>query len=193
MLIMLDFETTTFLNPYSTDPEDQPGITQIGAIKYNEKLEEVDHFETYINPELRDPSKWTEDAQIVSNIRPADVADAPNFFAAFPRFAEFFRGTKILSGFNIVDFDVHVLHWQLVRYGCQFQFPWPPLQIDVMHLASEWMDLRGKRGRKYPKLGEIYQELFQIELEGAHNALIDCRGTGDVLRAMGGLQRFGYA
>ena len=192
MIIVYDLETTGFVNTYSDDPEDQPGITQIGAAKYDNEMNLLGEFDTFVNPELRDPSKWREDAMEVSNIHPEDVVDAPTGFIAIPQFAEFCRGAKYLLGYNHIQFDNVVLDWQLKRYGFQHHFPWPFIHIDIMEIASEEMNMRGKRGRKNPKLGEIYKELFGKELEGAHNALFDVLGTGDVFRELGGLGHCGY-
>ena len=192
MIIIYDLETTGFTNQYSDNPDDQPGIVQIGAVKYDNDMNLVAEFDALVNPELVNPSKWTEDAMEVNNIRPEDVVDAPTFFSVLPRFAEFCRGGEYWLGYNHIEFDNVVLDWQLKRYGFSHHFPWPLTHIDIMLIASEEMNMRGKRGRKNPKLGEIYQELFEKELEGAHNALLDVLGTGDVFRELGGLGRCGY-
>lgn len=192
MIVVYDLETTGFVNLYGEDPEDQPGIVQIGAAKYTDEMELIGEFDTLVNPELRDISRWKEDAMEVSNIHPEDVVDAPTGFLAIPKFAEFCVGATFWLGYNHINFDNVVLMWQLKRYGFEHHFPWPFHHIDIMQIASEEMNMRGKRGRKNPKLGEIYYELFKKELEGAHNALFDVLGTGDVFRELGGLGRCGF-
>jgi len=191
-IVLFDLETTGFLNDYSTNPDDQPGIVQIGAVKVDMELNEVGRFMTFVDPELKDPAKWTADAQASNGIKPEDVANAPNYYAVHTDWAEFCRGAKYLGGFNILPFDVPVLQWTLLRYGLATSFPWPPVQIDVMPMASRYMNMKGKAGRKNPKLGEIYEDIMGKPLDGAHDALVDIFGTLEVLKGMGGLKQFGF-
>lgn len=193
MITFLDFETTGFMKEYSQDPEDQPGIVQIGAVKTDLKGNVIDEFNELIDPDLKDPSQWREDAMEVSGIFPENVKGKPTFHTVLPRFARFCLGSIYFVGYNHEKFDNPVLEWQLKRYGFEYNFPWPLFHIDMMPHAAEHFNMLGKQGRKNPKLVEIYEELTGKEMENAHNALFDVYGTREIFTQLGGLEGLGFA
>jgi len=174
MITLLDFETTGLVRP---GKDTLPGITQIGAIKLDADLEEIDSFVMDVNPELI-PSDWEEGAIKLRGIGPGDLDTEPTFFAAFFPFADFVRGSVIWCGHNINGFDTKVLHNNLRRYGFEAHFPWPTYHIDTM-------DLVVKEYGKRKKLGDVYKDITGKKLEGAHEALPDIRATAVILREYG--------
>jgi len=173
-MIIMDLETTGLLR---AGKETLPGITQIGAIRYDADFNELDVYEQDINPELH-PDDWEAGAIKLRGIGPDDLHDCPTFFAAFWDFAKFVRGATIWSGYNINPFDTKVLHNQLVRYGFSHHFPWPTHHIDVMDMVVK------KYGRRQ-KLGVVYKDVTGENIENAHEALADIRATADILKDMG--------
>jgi DNA polymerase-3 subunit epsilon len=180
MLCVYDTETTGL----PSNHKDLPGIIQIAAILYDKDGNEIDTHNTRVNPELKD-DQWEAGAIKVNGITPDMTRDWPTFFQILPAFAKFMRRATVLSGYNILGFDDDVLYKQLVRYGFEKNFPWPYHRLDVMDLAKAHHNEKGKRGNKRPKLTAIYKELFGEELEGAHDALNDVRGTGRVAFEIG--------
>lgn len=182
MICLYDLETTGLLNKARSD---LPGIIQIGAVLLDKNGEELSQFSTRVNPELP-PFDWEQGAIKVTGIGPNEVSkDWPSFFEVFPEFADFVARATVMSGYNILGYDDDVLYNNLVRYGFEKHFPWPRHRIDVMDLAKAHHNQQGKRGNKRPKLVEIYKELFGEDMEGAHDAMNDVRGTARVLMEIG--------
>jgi len=173
-MIIMDLETTGLIR---AGKPTLPGITQIGAIRYDANFNELATFEQDINPELI-PAEWEEGAIKLRGVGPSDLMEEPTFFAAFFGFAEFCRGAKIWAGHNINGFDTKVLANQLLRYGFEHHFPWPAHHIDTMRLVIN--EYGGRR-----KLGDVYMEITGKKLEGAHEALADIRATAVVLKHLG--------
>ena len=170
-MIIMDLETTGLIRP---GKEHLPGITQIGAIKYDAEFNELDVFERDINPELV-PDEWEAGAIKLRGVGPADTVGFPTLFAVFFEFAEFVRGAKIWAGHNVNGFDTIVLSNQLVRYGFSHHFPWPCHHLDTMRMV---MNDYGKR----KKLGDVYKDITGNKIENAHEALSDIRATAALLQ-----------
>ena len=177
MIIMLDFETTGL--PDAKKPLG-PGITQIGAIKLDAGFNEIDSYQQDVNPELH-IDDWQQGAINLRGIGPEDLVEAPTFFAAFWKLAEFVRGSIILSGHNLNSFDSKVLETNLKRYGFERHFPWPTHHIDTMDLCK-------KEYGKRRKNGDVYRELTGKKIDGAHDALPDARATCVILKTFGAEQ-----
>lgn len=176
MKLVIDLETTGLLRP-NRDFMGQPGIVQIGAVKLD-GMEETGVLNILVNPE---GVKWEDSAIKTHGITPDKVAHAPTFFEAGLALAEFACGCDSWVGYNC-NFDKDVLYWQLQRYGYEKNFPWPPVDVDVMKLVGAKMEMEGKRGMKWPKLAEAYEWCFGKRFDGAHDALADVRATADIFR-----------
>ncbi len=169
-MIIMDLETTGLVRPGKNH---LPGITQIGAIKYDADFHELDVFARDINPEII-PDEWEAGAIKLRGIGPTETANFTTFFAVFFEFAEFVRGAKIWAGHNINGFDTVVLSNQLVRYGFDNHFPWPAHHLDTMRMV---MADYGKR----KKLGDVHRDITGKKIENAHDALADIRATAVLL------------
>lgn len=198
MILFIDTETTG-LTKASPDWMAQPGICQIGAIKFErafigyDPIDGSDHYEwaetdsfyTLVNPEI---NKWEPEAIKTHGITPEQVADAPTFFEIGPALARFALGCDTWAGFH-TNFDKTVLWHQLMKYGLERSFPWPPNEIDVMKVAGRVMEQQGKRGTKNPKLAEAYEFFFNKGFAGAHDALADIRATAAIWQHIEGAKR----
>jgi DNA polymerase III epsilon subunit-like protein len=177
MILLTDTETTGLLKNHR-DWFGQPGICQIGAVKLDDDLKEIGSFNLLVNPEI---GKWEPEAIATHGITPDAVKDAPTFFEAGAAFAEFALGCHTWGGFHC-KFDKDVLWWQLLRYGLEKNFPWPIREVDVMKRASKIMEVQGKRGTKFPTLGEAYKYCFNRDFDNAHDAVADIRATAEIWR-----------
>lgn len=188
MILFYDLETTG-LPKAGDDPLKQPGIVQIGAALVDPDEWSrgddgiIKEFDQKVNPELL-PERFEPGAVRVTGIGWNEAQPFPSFFTVGADFANFVRGAKVMSGYNMIDFDNKILMWQLLRYGMEFNFPWPPRHVDVAVLAKASGRYMGKRGPKFPKLVELYQDVAGKKLEGAHDALADIRATVHVARVL---------
>jgi DNA polymerase-3 subunit epsilon len=183
MISVIDFETTGLLDEKSRDFLRQPGITQIGLVVLDQDLNEIAHLDTLINPEIA-AGAWSKEAIETTGITPAQVKDAPSFMGIFDTFANAVRGSLYWGGFNN-HFDRGVLWHQLMRYGFEKNFPWPPREIDAMKIANQHINAKGKRGAKWNSLTDAYREITGRELKEAHDALNDVRATAEIIREIG--------
>ncbi len=91
-------------------------ITEIGAVRLR-RLEVVDKFGTFVNPEQHIPSKITD----ITGITDEMVANAPKEAEAVKSFLEFCGDTKILSAHN-ANFDMSFLAAACKRCGYECDF-----------------------------------------------------------------------
>lgn len=187
-VLFLDTETTGLVTK-STDFMGQPGICQLGAVRLVNSFSDENgnpsewvedgHIDCLVNPEH---VKWHDDAIKTHGITPDRVRDAPTFFEIGPMLAQFTVGCEVWYGYN-AKFDQDVVWYQLLKYGLERNFPWPPVCVDVMQIAARKMEMQGKRGIKNPSLSEAYHHFFGKPFDGAHNALADIRATIEVWKA----------
>ena len=166
-ILALDLETTGLIQP-----NEYPGIVQIGLSKPGETISLL------INPE----KTFEEQAQKVTGLSQHDIEGAPTLREALLHIADFMRGARYLVTYNGLQFDVPVLFSNLVRYGIETRFPWPPIHYDLMSIRTTSMT--GKTGNKPPKLEELYMDLSGQTLEGAHDAGIDAQATLECAMAL---------
>lgn len=171
-ILVLDFEGTGLLKE-TDDPHGQPGIVEVGALRADFPYTARDEFNELVNPE----TVFEEEAQKITGISPAEVDQARPFSVVGAHFAQFCLGSTHLITFNGTGYDIPLLQFNLRRYGLETRFPWPPIQIDVMRAASDYLNLAGKTGNKSPKLIELYTALFGHGFTGAHRGLTDATAT----------------
>ncbi len=167
MHIALDFETTGLLDSSTDDPDKQPAIVEIGAVR-----SDGEEFSSLVKPDQFFQAK----AQEITGISEEEVDQAPLFCTVIRRLSMFSIGCDTLLTFNGSGFDIPLLSYQLRRNKMETMFPWPPIQFDVMVIGRDIMNLPGRNGPKFPKLVEMYSWLFDEDFE-AHRALADAKAT----------------
>lgn len=84
--------------------------------------------------------------------------------------------SKYLIAHNI-DFDKKVVGAEFAREGQQKLNYDDYKLICTMESSTEYCELPGNYGFKWPKLEELYFKLFNKKIEGSHNAMIDVFAT----------------
>lgn len=171
IFIAFDLEATGLINPDLDDPNYQPEIIEIGAIKWGAKKPST--LSLLVKPQKPIPDLITK----ITNISNADVKTAKSFLGNFDEVSEFFTGVDHLVSFNGAGYDLPVMMYNLRKYGLQYQFPWPRYHTDLMTASAHALNLQGKTGNKVPKLMELYQHLFNEEFDNAHRAIDDAKAT----------------
>jgi DNA polymerase-3 subunit epsilon len=165
MLIVFDLETTGLPKAEGSDLDMQPKIIEFGAIKLTEELIEVDRLEFFCNPKHMLDPKITKITGITDDM----LKDEKPFIAHLDRLNEFFLGTKRMFAHNL-GFDRKILKFELERLDKVTSFPWPYEHTCTVEVGQRvWGKMR--------KLGDIYEELFEEKIEGAHRSINDVEAT----------------
>lgn len=164
-IIVFDTETTGLLGPMAMGVELQPCMIEFHGIKLSFELEVIDTLSFRCKP----PVPISEGASRVNGITNDMLVDAKPFAYYFNGLAEFFTGSLLAVGHNVM-FDKVVLFWELVRLGMTLNFPWPYKSICT---AETCMKQLGHR----QTLTDMHERLFGRGFEGAHTASGDCEVT----------------
>jgi len=165
MLIVFDLETTGLPKAEGSDLDMQPKIIEFGAIKLTEELIEVDRLEFFCNPKHMLDPKITKITGITDDM----LKDEKPFIAHLEKLNEFFLGTKRMFAHNL-GFDRKILKFELERLDKVTSFPWPYEHTCTVEVGQRvWGKMR--------KLGDIYEELFEEKIEGAHRSINDVEAT----------------
>lgn len=156
-IVWFDLEST------GVDTE-QDRIIQIAAIKIKTNGE-IEEKNILINPTIPIPLEASE----VHGITDEMVKDKPTFKQYAQAMRDWFADCD-LGGFNSDSYDVNLLMAEMDRAGVTF-LDWEYNLVDVLKLYRQL----------FPNtLGEIYKRMFGKELDGAHNALNDIKGTKEI-------------
>ncbi len=79
--------------------------------------------------------------------------------------------TKYLIAHNM-GYDEKIVGAEFLRAGMT-DIPQSVIKICTMHSTTEYCEIPGARGYKWPKLAELHKKLFEADFESAHNALAD--------------------
>ena len=138
-------------------------IVQISAVCGDE------HFDQLVDPQCHIPTESTAIHRVTN-----DMANRTNNFGTvFPLFRAFIkkratRGTKIvLVAHNAFGFDKLILEKECARFDFRVPTNWY-FYDSLVTYRNKYPELVSK------KLGDIYKERFREDLDGAHNALMDC-------------------
>jgi DNA polymerase-3 subunit alpha len=100
---------------------------------------------------------------------------------AFDTFANAVRGSMFWTGYN-TEFDKKVLWYQLLRYGLERNFPWPPRDLRCHEDRQRQLGfVPGKRHNRW-KLTDAYQKIFGKPFPDAHSGIADVRATAEIMR-----------
>ena len=169
-MIVFDLETTGLPKAEGSDLEQQPQIIELGAIKLDDDLNEVDRIEFFCNPGRPLPPIITK----ITGIKDDQLKDEKPFVAHFPEVCEFFLGEREMCAHNLA-FDRKILRFELERLDKMTKFPWPPKHICTVEIGqSVW----GKRR----KLVDLYEEITGEVHKGAHRATADVEALIEVFK-----------
>ena len=141
-VIIFDVETTGL--SYKNDR-----LTSIAAVKVK-NLQNVDTFETYVNPNMHIPKKITE----LTGITDETVANAPAEDEALRKFMEFCGDNPILVAHN-ANFDITMINEVLQRHNINFEYNWLDTLIMCQAMLPELGRHRLNNVAKALKLGSF--------------------------------------
>ncbi len=156
-------------------------IVSVGAVRMKGgRIDLSDTFYRVINPE----TSLTAESVIIHGIMPSDVLLKPDISTVLGEFLDY-CGSDILVGF-CVSIDVEFLNRETKRL---FGAPMGNQIIDIYPLF-EWMLRKGgfreREGAALPHRYQLYDmaRYFDIEVNGAHNAMIDAFITAQIFQRL---------
>ncbi|MBR2955124.1 MAG: PolC-type DNA polymerase III, partial [Ruminococcus sp.] len=141
-IIIFDVETTGL--SFKNDR-----LTSIAAVKVK-NLQNVDTFETYVNPGMHIPENITE----LTGITDETVANAPTEDEAVRKFMEFCGDNPILVAHN-ANFDITMINEVLQRHNINFEYNWLDTLIFCQAMLPELGRHRLNNVAKALKLGSF--------------------------------------
>ena len=176
--VVFDTETTGTNTHDTTKPLDK--IIQIGAIQIkNGKVVENSGYSRLINPEMHIP----EAASKVHGIYDADLNDAPTMEQVLKPFVNNYLNKKngIIVAYNS-QFDITMLNNAIKEHNSYSADHLKPKRyfkvLDPFLLVQRIHPYVGAS----KKLSNQYRYLFAKNMENAHDAFADVKGTVDVLK-----------
>lgn len=170
--VVFDTETTGLLKPSANDPNEQPYIIELSAIKFylSDAVSEghviLDTFSSLIKP----PIIISDEITRITTITNEMLDGKPAFPELYEILARFMTGVDTLIGHNL-PFDRAMLANELIRLDKLIMFPWPMYHYCTIEHS---MHLEGFR----QSLGSLYEKATgKSELIGAHRAEADAWAT----------------
>jgi DNA polymerase III epsilon subunit-like protein len=172
MYLFFDTETTGLPKKWHapvTDIDNWPRLVQIAWVLSDIDGRELAKHESIIKPEgFLIPEKSSEVHGITTEIAEAMGIDLKT---ALDQFVWALKQAKYLVAHNI-KFDEKIIGAEFIRKAFNHNI----LNIDkicTMQSATDYCQLPGRYGYKWPKLSELHQKLFDKDFDNAHNALAD--------------------
>lgn len=172
MYIVFDTETTGLPISYDASPSDVdnwPRVVQVAWETFDHRGRKTDLHSHIVRPEgFTIPKEAVKIHGISTSIAKRAGVPVAQVLRAF---------TEALSNASVVvahnfKFDAAVLGAEYHRLGKRPQFR-RKIQVCTMQTATQYCALPGPYGFKWPKLSELYLELFRKRLKDAHDAAAD--------------------
>ena len=160
-MLFFDTETTGLTVPFCSNLEFQPRIIEIAIVKTDDEFNEIEHFESFLDPEMPVPAIITK----ITGIKQEQVDGQPKFKEVLPQIKRFFESDDTLLAHNL-RFDRQLLQHELRRAGEEINWP-----KNLICTVTSSMHLHGYR----MKLENLYRELLKEEPNQKHRALDDVR------------------
>ena len=174
MILVFDTETTGKPKNFKAAPQDVdnwPRVVQLAWALFNEDGAPVRGFQYLIKPD-----GWTiePEAEAVHGIslEKADREGLP-VSEVLAKFLYDYESAHTLVAHNL-NFDYPVVAAELIRAKAMAnkRVSW---KVCTMMASTSYCNIPGKFGKqkKWPKLEELHQKLFEETFEGAHDAMVD--------------------
>lgn len=150
-----------------------PRLVQIAWILYDAEGNEVERNDHIVRPEGFTISADSTKVHGISTQQAMDEGIA--LTEVLEEFGGQIHKSKTLVAHNI-SFDEKIMGAEFIRYKDQ-----DPVRrkqkICTMKQTSDFVQLPGKYGYKWPTLSELHQKLFGVDFAEAHNAAADINAT----------------
>lgn len=178
LFLFFDTETTgkalNFKAPV-TNIDNWPRLVQLGFIlcqdSYDNKVCEGDII---IRPDGFLIPKAATDIHGISHEKALN--EGVEISGVLYQFSDLIEKADYLVGHNL-GFDKPVIGAEMIRYGFNESLIMRKPSLDTMLMSTNFCQIPGPYGYKWPKLSELHTKLFNKEFDNAHNAFADIEAT----------------
>ncbi len=176
MILVLDTETTGLPANYKapvSDVENWPRLVQIAWRTYENNGEEIDQAEYIIYPSGFDiPAEATALHGITTDRARAEGISIESALLALDH--DLLNADYIVA--HNIAYDEKIIGAEFIRVGLSNTLETKDT-ICTMLTSVNFCAIPGPRGNKWPKLSELYQVLFAENIDGQHDAVVDCEAA----------------
>ncbi|WP_166670674.1 3'-5' exonuclease [Olivibacter sp. XZL3] len=173
-LLFIDTETTGLPKKWTVGyaaKDNWPSAVQVAWIIFTKEGKEVKRENFYINENDISISTQAQRVHRIDNVY-LRKHGVPRLAVMEKLKSDLAKFKPLVIG-HFIALDVHVLGADF--YRCALAQPFSELSLFCTMIASS--KYVKKPWKKHLRLNELYQELFETELEKAHNALVDAEAT----------------
>jgi DNA polymerase III epsilon subunit-like protein len=174
--LFFDTETTGLPRRWGapvTELDNWPRLVQLAYIAYDADGNLLRSVDTLVKPVgFVIPE---EAAKIHGVTTERALKEGRDLLEVLKEFRALLDGTRYLIAHNM-GYDEKIIGAEFLRNGMT-DIPPSVIKICTMHSTTEYCEMPGARGYKWPKLAELHRKLFEADFEGAHNALADVSAT----------------
>lgn len=131
-MIVFDTETDGLSRPEPVPLDSQAHIIEFAAIKLDDKtLKERSRISFLCNPGVPLPPETVK----ITGITEEQLIGVKSFISHYDELTEFFLGERSMAS-HFLAFDKSMLRFELMRFGREFHFPWPPRQVCTVEASQ---------------------------------------------------------
>ncbi|MDF1498037.1 MAG: 3'-5' exonuclease [Patescibacteria group bacterium] len=174
MYLFFDTETTGLPKKWDVpakDLENWPRLVQIAWIYLDENGNEISSESKIIKPEgFIIPEESSKIHGITTQIALKKGVDLKKILL---KYLEMTNKSKYLVAHNM-SFDEKIIEAEFIRKKISNSL-FQPKKICTKEIATEFCQIPGAYGFKWPTLSELHNKLFGNDFEDAHDALVDVK------------------
>ena len=174
--VFFDTETTGVPRDYKapyTDTGNWPRVVQLSWLVVDENGLELSRHDHIIKPVGFEIPDQAAAIHGISTARA--LSEGEDLRSVINEFCADVRACGCVVGHN-VDFDIKVTQAECCRLGEVQPFTRKVVR-DTMKESTDYCNIPGKFGPKWPRLDELHRKLFGCGFEDAHNSLADIEAT----------------
>ena len=176
MYLFFDTETTGLPKNWKapvTDLDNWPRMIQIGWTLCNAEGKRVDSAEFIIKPDnFIIP---TEASNVHGITTEKALEEGVDLDVVLNKFNELVNEADFIVAHNI-SFDEKIIGAEFLRRDVATNFESKP-KLCTMKASTDYCEIPGPYGYKWPKLSELHIKLFGLDFSGAHDAFADIEAT----------------
>ncbi len=172
MYLFFDTETTGLPQNYKapvTDLDNWPRLVQLAWLVYDSNGKKTSSREMIIKPE---GFVIPEESSKVHGITTKDAKERGiSLKSALDEFAKAIKDSQVVVAHN-VSFDEKIIGAEFLRKNVEHDL-FNTIRVCTKEEATDYCQIPGYYGYKWPRLSELHIKLFGEDFEDAHDALVD--------------------